>query len=110
MSKPLTAAEKRSEARARKAEKNGTGSLAQLFSSGGAAQADWSGAAPQGVLDVVIAMSSLGGAVTFGMSRDGGAYMLTLLLDGDRTTLWCPCTEDVDIWMENTVYLLRTAK
>lgn len=54
----------------------------------GGASADWLGCMPERVQAVVHGITRLGGAVTFGTSRDGGAYSVTLLLDGDRETLW----------------------
>lgn len=50
--------------------------------------ADWLGCASERVQAVVHQITSIGGAVTFGTSRDGGAYSVTLLLDGERETLW----------------------
>lgn len=61
-----------------------------------AGSADWSSVLPARIVGVVVAIGRLGGAVTFGYSRDGGAYMLTLLLDGARTTLWFNGDADVD--------------
>lgn len=50
--------------------------------------ADW-GACDAGALQaVVVGITALGGAVTFGLSRDQGAYSLSLMLDGYRKTLW----------------------
>ena len=50
--------------------------------------ADWSSCDAQLMLDVIMGITALGGAVTIGLSRDGGAHSLTLLLDGERQTLW----------------------
>jgi len=58
--------------------------------------ADWGTVDPKGIAAVVTAMQAVGGAVTFGLSRDGGAYMLTLLLDGNRETLWFNGDADVE--------------
>lgn len=52
------------------------------------AAADWLGCDPERVQAIVHKITAIGGAVTFGTSRDGGAYSVTLLLDGDRETLW----------------------
>lgn len=61
----------------------------QAFSSGGKANgADWGGCDPDKMQAVIVGMTALGGAVTFGLSRDLGAHSLTLLLDGNRQTLW----------------------
>lgn len=58
--------------------------------------ADWGGCDPARLQAVVIGITSLGGAVTFGMSRDKGAHSLTLLLDDSRTTLWLNGSADLD--------------
>ncbi len=50
--------------------------------------ADWGSCSPEKIHAVVVAITTLGGAVTIGNSRDGGAHMLTLLLDDDKRTLW----------------------
>jgi hypothetical protein len=42
----------------------------------------------------------MGGAVTLGLSRDGGAYSLTLLLESERTTLWFNGGADLDAELE----------
>lgn len=107
MSKPLTNAEKASDRRARKAEQDGNGRLESLFSGRAGGGAEWGSASPGRVLAVIVAMSALGGAVTFGLSRDGGAYMLTLLLDGNRKTDWLPQDGDLDSWLENWEYAIQ---
>jgi len=50
--------------------------------------ADWGGCSPEWVQSVVLGITRLGGAVIFGLSRDGGSYNLTLLLGGEKETLW----------------------
>ena len=58
--------------------------------------ADWLGCSAERMQAVIHKITSLGGAVTFGTSRDGGAYSVTLLLDGDRETLWFNGDADLD--------------
>jgi len=63
--------------------------LAGLGSNKGAGgAADWGEALPENISAVILGVTRLGGAASFGLSRDKGAYNLTLFLDGDRTTLW----------------------
>jgi len=50
--------------------------------------ADWDTCDKKLISAVVILITQLGGACTFGLSRDKGAHMLTLLLDDTRKTLW----------------------
>jgi len=62
--------------------------LAAFAKGGPAGGADWGGCDPARLQAVVIGITQLGGAVTFGMSRNKGAHSLTLLLDKNRETLW----------------------
>lgn len=50
--------------------------------------AEWDTCDAERLKAVVVAITELGGAVTIGLSRDQGAHSLTLLLDGERETLW----------------------
>jgi len=58
--------------------------------------ADWGGCDSRLLQTVVVAITSLGGAITLGLSRNGGAHSLTLLLDDARTTLWFNGDADLD--------------
>lgn len=59
-------------------------------------KADWLGCTAERLQAVIHQITAIGGAVTFGTSRDGGAYSVTLLLDGDRETLWFNGDADLD--------------
>ena len=50
--------------------------------------ADWASADPRWLAGVVVACTRRGIGVTFGMTRDGGAYALTLYDRGERETLY----------------------
>lgn len=50
--------------------------------------ADWGGVDSKWIQAVVVSITLMGGAVTFGLSRDQGAHSLTLMLEGNRKTLW----------------------
>lgn len=50
--------------------------------------ADWGACSPEWVHAVVQKITALSGAVTFGTSRDGTSYSLTLMLDDGREALW----------------------
>lgn len=65
--------------------------------------ADWGGCDPARLQAVVVRICWLGGAVTFGTSRDGGAYSCTLLLDGDRATLWFNGNADLDAELDQVI-------
>lgn len=70
--------------------------------------ADWGGCDPRWLQAIVVGITGLGGAVTFGTSRDRGAYGLTLLLDGDRQTLWFNGDADLEMELEQVVATLET--
>lgn len=77
-----------------------TDRLAAFSSGGGEGSADWGACDPARLQAVVVGITSLGGAVTFGLSRDLGAHSCTLLLDGNRTTLWFNGGADLDAELE----------
>lgn len=54
----------------------------------GGSDADWGSCNPHLLQAVVVKITGMGGAITLGLSRDKGAHSLTLLLDGDKETLW----------------------
>ncbi len=62
----------------------------------GHGSADWGACDPARLQDIVVAITRMGGAVTIGLSRDGGAHSLTLLLDGRRVTTWFNGAADLD--------------
>lgn len=59
-------------------------------------QADWALANPLALQTLIAAVTAQGGAVRFGYSRDGGAYSLGILGDGDPYTEWIRPHEDVN--------------
>lgn len=101
--------ERASNRRAAKAEKaNGRG-LGGLFSNKGVdGLADWGNASPEKIVAVITTMQALGGAVTFGLSRDGNAHMLTFLLDGSRETVWINPDIDLDVALLEVLEKLDT--
>lgn len=70
--------------------------LAAFTSGGGTGHADWGACDPARIQTVVVKITAMGGAITLGLSRDMGAHSLTLLLDGQRTTLWFNGNADLD--------------
>ena len=58
--------------------------------------ADWGDCDANLIQAVITGITSLGGAVTFGLSRDEGAHSVTLLLDKSRETLWFNGTADLN--------------
>lgn len=72
----------------------------------GGGEADWGNCDPKWMLAVVVKITLLGGAVTFGLSRDQGAHSLTLLLDQGRQTLWFNGGADLDNELEGVLAVL----
>ena len=72
--------------------------------------ADWGGCDPQWLQNVVCGITELGGAVTFGLSRDKGAHSLTLLLDDGRQTLWYNGGAELDDELRDVVATLVAMK
>lgn len=70
--------------------------------------ADWGGCDAAKMQTVVRMITELGGAVTFGMSRDNGAYSLTLMLDSSRKTLWFNGDSDLNEDLEGVAATLDT--
>ncbi|KKL06207.1 hypothetical protein LCGC14_2598330 [marine sediment metagenome] len=68
--------------------------------------ADWSSVDAAKLRTVVSLITALGGAVTFGMSRNNGAYSITLMLDDHRETLWFNGSADMDEELEGVAMTL----
>ncbi len=84
--------------------------LESFRSGAGVGSGDWGQAECGPVLALIVAITSLGGAVTFGLSRDGGAHMLTLLLGGDRETLWFNGDADLVVELGQVLVTLEEMK
>jgi len=70
-------------------------------------EADWGECTSAKLHAVVILITELGGAVTIGLSRDKGAHSLTLMLDGERETLWFNRDADLDAELDTVVGMLE---
>lgn len=82
--------------------------LAAFSGGNGTGKADWGACDPARIQAVLVGITGLGGAVTFGLSRDLGAHSLTLLLDGQRTTLWFNGNANLDEELEGVKATLDT--
>ncbi len=71
-------------------------------------EGDWGGCDPTLMAGVVVAITKLGGAVTFSLSRDKGAHGSTLLLDDERQTLWYNGDADLEAELEAVMATLAT--
>ncbi len=69
---------------------------------------DWGGCDPKRIQAVLVGITTLGGAATFGLSRNGGAHSLTLLLDESRETLWFNGDADLDEELDAVIATLET--
>lgn len=70
--------------------------------------ADWGTADPRWIAAVVVAITSVGGACSFTLSRDGGAHGLRLFLDGGDTSLWFNGDASLDEELEKVFAYLET--
>ncbi len=77
--------------------------LAAFANDSGRGGADWGSASCAWLQGVIVGITALGGAVIFGLSRDQGAYAVTLLLDDSRETLWFNGDVDLDECLEGVV-------
>ncbi len=85
------------------------GKLDGLGGTGGrVGSADWGAADSKWIHGVIVAVTKHGGLVSFGMSRDQGAYNLTILLDGDRRVIWVSSSEDIDLKLEQVYEFFNT--
>ena len=68
--------------------------------------ADWGNANPQWLHAVIAAATLRGLAISFSLSRDGGAHGLLLLDNGERAQMWFNGDADLDVELEKVhVYL-----
>jgi len=63
--------------------------------------ADWRGATPEKVVSAIAAVTSHGCAIRFGYTRDGGAYAVGIIGDGEPFTEFIRPTEDVDLYLDS---------
>ena len=75
---------------------------------GAKGSADWGSCDAQLLLGVIVAITALGGAATIGLSRDQGAYSLTLLLDDARQTLWYNGDADLDDELRGVLAIIES--
>lgn len=66
---------------------------------GGGASADWSGINHDVIAHVISAITSLGFAVQFGYTRDGGAYAIRVVGDGEPYNEYIRASEDVELYL-----------
>lgn len=69
--------------------------------------ADWGGCDPDRIQAVVVGITAMGGAVTFGMSKDQGAHSVTLMLDDSRQTLWFNGDAELNDELDTVIHTLK---
>lgn len=62
--------------------------------------ADWQSADPERIVRLIATASMAGALVTFGYTRDQGAYMVGFFADGDRYSEYCRPSEDLSQFLE----------
>ncbi len=89
---------------------NNAGRLDAFAKRGGAASGDWGGCDAAKIQGVIMGITELGGAVTFGLSRDGGAHSVTLMLDGQRQTMWYNGDAELDAELDGVKATLEAMR
>ncbi len=69
--------------------------------------ADWETCEAEQLKAVVTRITQMGGAVTFGLSRDEGAHMVTLLLDDSKATMWYNGDADLSESLQEVLNTLK---
>lgn len=70
---------------------------------GTVAKADWETANPAGICAAIAAVTHLGFAIRFGYTRDGGAFAIGVIGDGEPFTEFVRPSEDIDLYLASLV-------
>lgn len=60
------------------------------------------------IAGIIIETTRRGGAVSLGLSRDKGAYNVTIFLDGDRRTVWINGDSDLNVELEKILHFIAS--
>lgn len=60
------------------------------------------------IAGIIIETTRRGGAASFGLSRDKGAYNVTIFLDGDRRTIWINGDADLNGELEKILHFMAS--
>lgn len=63
--------------------------------------ADWAEASPDKIARAIKCVTQHGFAIRFGYTKDGGAFAIGVLGDGDPYTEFVRPSEDVDLYLES---------
>lgn len=89
---------------------NGNGVLGKAFGGDTPSERGWDETDPRFLQWVLVAMGHLGGAVTFGRSRDRQALSVTLLLEGERTSVWIAPSQEVEAELQKIAERLEAIR
>lgn len=92
----------------RKVAENKKNLLGGFAKTGEGGAADWGQCNAELMYEVIKQMTDAGGAVIFGLSRDGSVHHLTLMLGKKRVSLWMAADADLNEEMRNVLETLET--
>lgn len=100
-------------AREKKKSKRGPTNVARSLDGLGQAKgtsggADYAEADFSFVAGIIIETTRRGGAVSLGLSRDKGAYNVTIFMDGDRRTVWINGDADLNAELEKILHFMAS--
>jgi len=77
---------------------------------GNGEQADWGSVDAAKLLDAIDAVSRTGAAIRFGYTRDGGAFAIGIVGDGEPYTEYVRPSEDIDLYLDGLISDFRDAQ
>lgn len=69
--------------------------------------AEWSICDSTLLISAIDLACKCGGAIRFGVSRDGGAFSIGIYGDGEPYTAWCKPSEDIDAKLRDVIELFE---
>lgn len=67
---------------------------------GNGATADWDSCDSRMLQNLIATVTAFGGTITFGYTRDGGAYYVNYYVDLESIKEYVRPTENIDAWLE----------
>jgi len=84
---------------ARDAKKTNKTSSRRVSRTNAGEVADWGGVDPKALQDAIQVVAMQGGALRFSYTRDGGAYCIGILGDGEPYNEYVKPSEDIDAYL-----------
>lgn len=75
---------------------------------GRSGDADWRQADFSWLAGIIIEATRRGGMAAFGLSRDRGAYQVSIWMDGEKAVVWIGQGEDLNAKLEEIVHYLAS--